>query len=101
MAGLAGGLVETMREISGAVGVAVVATVLASQVSHVTHAANAGAQRLAALNAFHDAFWVMFIVAALGALTAAIAFPRSTPQPVQLDHSPSDIPIALEREVIA
>ncbi len=66
MTGLASGLVETMREIGGAVGVAAVSTVLVSQ---------------AGVNAFHAAFWVIFAVAALGALTAAIAFPRRTATP--------------------
>jgi hypothetical protein len=50
MTGLASGLVETMREIGGAVGVAAVSTVLVSR---------------AGVNAFHAAFWVLFVVAAL------------------------------------
>lgn len=61
MAGLASGLIETMREIGGAVGVAAVSTVLVSR---------------AGVNAFHAAFWAIVVVAALGALTAAIGFPR-------------------------
>ena len=61
MTGLASGLLETMREIGGAVGVAAVSTVLVSR---------------AGVNAFHAAFWVIFAVAALGALAAAIGFPR-------------------------
>ncbi|GAA4258296.1 MFS transporter [Dactylosporangium darangshiense] len=61
MSGLASGLVETTREIGGVVGVAAVSTVLVSR---------SGA------NAFHAAFWVIFAIAALGALTAAIGFPR-------------------------
>src|SRR6266581_6767567 len=56
MTGLASGFVETMREIGGAVGVAAVSTVLISR---------------AGVNAFHAAFWVIFAIAALGALTAA------------------------------
>src|ERR1700761_3455992 len=52
MTGLASGLVETMREIAGAIGVAAVSTVLISR---------------AGVNAFHAAFWVIFAVAALGA----------------------------------
>jgi hypothetical protein len=87
MTGLAGGLVETLREIGGALGVAIVATVLASRAGNVPRGANSAAHRLAAVNAFHSAFWVMFFVAALGALTAAIAFPRSTMQEVELDRS--------------
>jgi EmrB/QacA subfamily drug resistance transporter len=64
MTGLASGLVETTREIGGAVGVAAVSTVLISR---------------AGLEAFHAAFWVIFAAAALGALSAAVAFPRTTP----------------------
>jgi EmrB/QacA subfamily drug resistance transporter len=85
MTGLAGGLVETLREIGGGVVVAVVATVLVSRAGTRTSAASSAAHRLAAVNAFHTAFWVMLIVAALGALTAAIAFPRSTTQQAGLE----------------
>jgi MFS family permease len=59
--GLASGLVETMREIGGAAGVAAVSTVLVSR---------------AGLDGFRAAFVVIFIAAALGALTAATAFQR-------------------------
>ncbi len=73
MTGLASGLVETMREIGGAVG----------------GAADPAARGLAAANAFHAAFWVIFVVAALGALTAAIAFQRRTTQTIELEPAPS------------
>ncbi len=85
MTGLAGGLVETLREIGGGVVVAVVATVLVSRAGTRAGAASSAAHRLAAVNAFHTTFWVMLIVAALGALTAAIAFPRSTTQQAGLE----------------
>ena len=85
MTGLAGGLVETLREIGGGVVVAVVATVLVSRAGTRAGAASSAAHRLAAVNAFHTAFGVMLIVAALGALTAAIAFPRSTTQQAGLE----------------
>lgn len=61
MSGLASGLVETMREIGGAVSVAAVSALLVSR---------------AGVNAFHAAFWVIFAVAGLGGLTAAFSFPR-------------------------
>ena len=74
MSGLASGLVETMREIASAIGVAVVSTVLVSRTGPIAGAGRAaGAQ--AAANAFHAAYWVIVAFAALGALTAAIAFP--------------------------
>jgi EmrB/QacA subfamily drug resistance transporter len=59
--GLASGLVETMREIGGAAGVAAVSTVLVTRTG---------------LNGFHAAFTVISITAALGALTAATGFRR-------------------------
>jgi EmrB/QacA subfamily drug resistance transporter len=59
--GFAAGLVETMREIGGAAGVAAVSTVLVSQVG---------------LTGFHAAFVVICIAGALGAITATVAFER-------------------------
>lgn len=78
MTGLASGLVETMREVGGAVGVAAVSTVLVARAGEIAHAGPA-ARGLTAANAFHVAFWVIFAVAALGALTAAVVFPRPSP----------------------
>src|ERR671918_459059 len=59
--GLASGLVETMREIGGAAGVAAVSTVLVSQTG---------------LSGLRAAFVVISVAAALGALTAAAGFQR-------------------------
>jgi hypothetical protein len=96
MTGLAGGLVETLREIGGALGVAAVSTVLASRAGEINGAVNPSARRLATTNAFHAAFWVMFVVAALGVLTAAIAFPRRTTQAVELEPGSSEVSIVPE-----
>src|SRR3984957_19984101 len=84
MTGLASGLVETMREIGGAVGVAAVSTVLISR---------------AGVNAFHAAFWVIFAVAALGALAAAIGFPRRATQ--DTGQAPSSASMATETDARA
>ena len=65
-AGLASGLVETMREIGGAVGIATVSTVLVSRTT------NAGP-----LAGFHAAFAVAAVMAIVGAVVAAVAFPRT------------------------
>jgi EmrB/QacA subfamily drug resistance transporter len=59
--GFAGGLVETMREIGGAAGVAAVSTVLVSRVG---------------IDGFRGGFLVIAIAAAIGSLTAGFAFAR-------------------------
>jgi hypothetical protein len=96
MTGLASGLIETMREIGGAVGIAAVSTILVSRAGDIAAAGDPAARGLAAATAFHAAFWVIFGVAALGALTAAIAFPRHTPQQVESDPTPSHVTIVPE-----
>jgi EmrB/QacA subfamily drug resistance transporter len=96
MTGMASGLVETMREIGGAVGVAAVSTVLVSRAGEIAGAADPAARGLAAAEVFHDAFWVIFGVAALGALTAAIAFPRRTTKEIELEPAPSHVSIVPE-----
>jgi EmrB/QacA subfamily drug resistance transporter len=83
--GLASGLVETMREIGGAVGIAAASTVLASHTSNAQ--ARTGAARQEALfDAFRSAFTVTLICAVLGALVAAIAFPRVRRRTVEADE---------------
>jgi len=93
LTGLASGLLETMREMGGAIGVAVVSTVLISRAEDTASPAGPAARDLAAVNAFHAAYWVIFAVAALGAVTAAIAFrpharQAASPEPA-LAHAPS------------
>ena len=61
--GVASGLVETMREVGGAAGVAAVSTALVSR---------------AGLAGFHTAFVLIAVVSGVGALTAAVAFQRRT-----------------------
>ena len=74
--GLASGLVETMREIGGAVGIAVVSTVLVARTRDAIQIAGPAAREAAALEGFQSAFTVTVVVAAVGALVAAVAFPR-------------------------
>jgi EmrB/QacA subfamily drug resistance transporter len=82
--GMASGLVETMREIGGAAGVAVVSTVLVSRTG---------------LSGFHVAFVVISITAALGAVAAATGFPRHAhaapahPHHAHADHVHPDRPM--------
>jgi EmrB/QacA subfamily drug resistance transporter len=63
MTGLASGLVETTRELGGAVGVAAVSTVLIAQQG---------------LEGFHAAAWVIFTIAFLGSISALVGFPPAT-----------------------
>jgi len=55
----------------------------------------------AGVNAFHAAFWVIFAVAALGALTATIAFPRRTTRQTEPDPAPSSVSIVTETDARA
>jgi hypothetical protein len=55
--------------------------------------ADPAAGGLAAANAFHAAFWVIFVIAALGVATAAIAFPPRTTQESELEAAPPSAPI--------
>jgi hypothetical protein len=82
--GLASGLMETMREIGAAVGIAAVSTVLVARTRDAFDGAGPVAQEAAALEGFQSAFLVTVVVAALGVLLASVAFPRAprrTPVP--------------------
>jgi EmrB/QacA subfamily drug resistance transporter len=69
--GLASGLIETMREVGGAVGLAVVATVLVSRTDDASEAT--------AFDGFQSAFVVIAALATLGAFVASVAFPDAAP----------------------
>jgi predicted MFS family arabinose efflux permease len=73
LTGLASGLVETARELGGAVGVAAVSTVLVAQQG---------------LESFHSAIWVIFTIAILGSLSALVGFPRATPHIEPISRTP-------------
>lgn len=74
--GLASGLVETMREIGGAVGIAAVSSVLVGRTRDAIEGAGPAARQAAAVEGFQSAFLVIVVVAAIGALVAIVAFPR-------------------------
>jgi EmrB/QacA subfamily drug resistance transporter len=74
--GLASGLVETMREIGGAVGIAAVSTVLVARARDAADIVVPAARAAAALDGFRAAFVVIVVIATLGVLVAAVAFPR-------------------------
>jgi hypothetical protein len=88
LTGVASGLLETMREIAGAITIAIVSTVLISRAGGVGSTSGVGGT----LNAFHAAFWVIFAVAALGAITAAITFQRRSSQAPQAEFGPDSAP---------
>jgi EmrB/QacA subfamily drug resistance transporter len=69
MTGVASGLLETVREVGAVLGVAAVSTVLTSRTDS------------SAIHAFHSAYWVIVVTGTVGALVAALVFPR---QPQQL-----------------
>jgi predicted MFS family arabinose efflux permease len=67
-----------MREIGGAVGIAVVSTVLVARTRDTVELASPAGRQVAAFDAFQTAFAVIAAVAALGIVVAALAFPRSS-----------------------
>jgi MFS family permease len=76
--GLASGLVETMREIGGAVGIAAVSTVLTARTRDVDAIDDTAARQSALFDGFQAAFTVSLVFAVVGVVVAAIAFPRAT-----------------------
>jgi EmrB/QacA subfamily drug resistance transporter len=77
-AGLASGLIETGREIGGALGVASVSTMLITRTG---------------VDAFHAAFWVVASIAATGAVVSAIAFPRTRPSSSEPESEPQTVAV--------
>jgi predicted MFS family arabinose efflux permease len=67
-----------MREIGGAVGIAVVSTVLVARTRDAVELASPAARQVAAFEGFQTSFAVIAAVAALGIVVAALAFPRSS-----------------------
>jgi hypothetical protein len=95
LTGVASGLLETMREVAGAITIAIVSTVL---ISRAGSAGGAGGVAAAAgsVNAFHAAYWVIFAVGALGAITATITFQRRASQAPDPEPAPAHGPAVQE-----
>ncbi len=98
-AGVASGLINTTQQIGGAIGVAVVTTVAATVTANFVHAhAGASAFGAAALtHGFHVAFVVLAVIAAAGAVMAAVLIES---KPAQLDYE-SDSGVTPELTAVA
>lgn len=89
--GLASGLVETTREIGGAVAIAVVSTVLVSQTVDV-----AGGRSAIDLQGFRYAFYVIVVAALAGAFISSIGFPSRMPAARLESDFPTDDDLVAE-----
>ncbi len=77
--GLASGLVETMREIGGVVGIAAVSTVLIARGNDAALISDPVAREIVMFDAFRAAYVVVSILAGIGGIVALIVFPRWRP----------------------
>jgi EmrB/QacA subfamily drug resistance transporter len=92
-AGLASGLFNTAQQVGGALGLAILSTLAASQTSrllhgHVTHAASLAAR----VSGYHVAFGVAAGMLALGALIMTVALRPRHLQNLDLDAAASAVP---------
>jgi hypothetical protein len=93
--GLASGLFNTSQQVGGSLGLAILATLAASQTSsllHGTHAALA-AQFAARVSGYHVAFAAAAVMLGLGALLLAVLLRRRHLESVELD--PTAVPVAV------
>ena len=82
VSGLAGGMLETAREVGGAIGVAAVSTVAIARTEHVL-ATSGGRPDVALTAGFERATLVAAAISAVGAVVAAVVLRRPTSTPIE------------------
>ena len=95
-AGIASGLINTTQQIGGAIGVAVATTVATTYTTHfvTAHPGSAPLSGPALTHGFEIAFYVLAVLAAMGAVLAAVMV-ESKPKLAEVEELP-EAPLAVE-----
>ncbi|MGB2952086.1 MAG: DHA2 family efflux MFS transporter permease subunit [Gaiellaceae bacterium] len=85
-AGLASGLINTVQQVGGAIGVALASTIFTSHAKHLVTTGHAGPAALT--GGFQWAFWTLIFIALAGALAAGVLL-RGTRLPAHAETEPA------------